>query len=444
MIQRSLLAYLREWKRSNTRKPLVLRGARQVGKSTLINEFGKEYDVYLKLNLDETDDYELFERYFRIDELIDAIYLHCKQKKEGGTTLLFIDEIQNSPRAVAMLRYFYEQAPHLHVVAAGSLLESLIDKTISFPVGRVQYVAMRPCSFLEFLDGIGESFDKESVENLQADKIHERVMRHFKNYCIVGGMPEAVAGYAESKDILALDEVYDTLIASYSDDVEKYAANATMTQALRFILQNGWTYGGSTISFERFANSAYRSREMGEAFRTIEKAMLLELVYPVTSSLLPLQPAFTRRPKLIWLDTGLVNYIAGVRSELFNSLTIQDAWRGKSAEHIVAQELLACSQKVTAHRYFWVNAQKGSDAEVDFVIDINGMVVPVEVKSGINTHLRSLHSYMDMAPHDVAVRVWSNLLSVDEVTTPKGKRFRLVNLPFYYVGVIEKVLTSLV
>ncbi|MCD8092933.1 MAG: AAA family ATPase [Bacteroides sp.] len=440
MIERRLLSSLQEWKNSDSRKPLILRGARQVGKSTLVDEFAKSYDVYLKLNLDEPDDCQLLDWYITIEELIDAIYIRCQQKKEDKPTLLFIDEIQNSPKAVAMLRYFYEKAGHLHVIAAGSLLENLIDTKISFPVGRVQYLALRPCSFLEYLNGIGEDFDKELIENLQAEKAHTRIMKHFKNYCIVGGMPEAVMRYAKNKDILALDDIYDTLITSYSDDVEKYATNDTMTKVMRFIIKNGWTFGGNTISFEHFANSTYRSREMGEAFRTIEKAMLLELAYPVTSALLPLQPAYTRRPKLLWLDTGLINYVAGIREEVFSTNNIQDAWRGKVAEHIVAQELLAYNHKITARRHFWVNPQKGSDAEVDFVVAKNGLCIPIEVKSGINAHLRSLHSYMDAAPHDIAIRIWSNPLSIDEVVTQKGKRFRLINLPFYYIGLLDKIL----
>lgn len=440
MIERRLLSSLQEWKNSDSRKPLILRGARQVGKSTLVDEFAKSYDVYLKLNLDEPDDCQLFDWYITIEELIDAIYIRCQQKKEDKLTLLFIEEIQNSPKAVAMLRYFYEKAGHLHVIAAGSLLENLIDTKTSFPVGRVQYLALRPCSFLEYLNGIGEDFDKELIENLQAEKAHTRIMKHFKNYCIVGGMPEAVMRYAKNKDILALDDIYDTLITSYSDDVEKYATNDTMTKVMRFIIKNGWTFGGNTISFEHFANSTYRSREMGEAFRTIEKAMLLELAYPVTSALLPLQPAYTRRPKLLWLDTGLINYVAGIREEVFSTNNIQGAWRGKVTEHIVAQELLAYNHKITARRHFWVNPQKGSDAEVDFVVAKNGLRVPIEVKSGINAHLRSLHSYMDAAPHDIAIRIWSNPLSIDEVVTQKGKRFRLINLPFYYIGLLDKIL----
>ena len=148
MIQRALLQQLREWKNSEDRKPLILRGARQVGKSTLVEMFSKEFDVFLHLNLDEEADRMIFDKNKNIEPLIDAIYVHCYRQKSDKPTLLFIDEIQNSPSAVAMLRYFYEKAPWLYVIAAGSLLESLIGNHISFPVGRVQYLALRPCSFL--------------------------------------------------------------------------------------------------------------------------------------------------------------------------------------------------------------------------------------------------------------------------------------------------------
>ena len=160
MIQRSALKFLTEWKESEDRKPLVIRGARQVGKTTLVKEFAKQYDVFLDLNLENPTDRQLFEDYQQIQELITAIFFHKKKQKNGGTTLLFIDEIQFSKPAVAILRYFYEEANDIHVIVAGSLLETIIDvRKISFPVGRVQYMALRPCSFLEFLDGMGRQFD---------------------------------------------------------------------------------------------------------------------------------------------------------------------------------------------------------------------------------------------------------------------------------------------
>jgi uncharacterized protein len=440
MITRKLISYLRKWKDEKDRKPLVLRGARQVGKTTLVNEFAKDFEVYLRLNLDKAADRQLFEDYEEINTLISAVYLLNGQLKREVPTLLFIDEIQNSPRAVAMLRYFYEEASWLYVIAAGSLLESLINRTISFPVGRVEYLAVHPCSFTEFLNGIGETFDESLVESLQAEAVHSRVMQQFKNFAIVGGMPAVINKYAQMHDVLACDKVYDSLLTSYSDDVEKYAHTDTLIQVVRFLIAEGWRYAGSTISFERFGGSNYRSREVGEAFRLLEKTMLLELVYPTTSSQLPILSARSRKPKLIWLDSGIANYVAGVRKELFSATDIQDVWRGMLAEQIVAQELIAHATSVNKHRQFWVREKTSSSAEVDFVIGYNGLVIPVEVKSGTNSKLKSLHLFMDEAPHDVAVRVWSNPLQVDTVTTTRGKTFRLINVPFYYVCVLEKVL----
>lgn len=440
MIQRTLLQQLRDWRKEPDRKPLILRGARQTGKSTLVDIFSKDFDVYLHLNLDEEDDRMLFEKYKNIDKLVDAIYVHCNQRKSDAPTLLFIDEIQNSPQAVSMLRYFYEKANHLYVICAGSLLESLIGNRISFPVGRVQYAAVRPCSFLEFLSATGGDFDKELVENQNADLAHDRIMSAFRNYCIVGGMPAAVNRYAQKNDILAADDIYETLITSYSDDVEKYAPNDTMAKVLRFIITNGWKFGGETITFERFANSPYKTREMSEAFQIIEKSMLLELSYPVVSAEMPLLPAFTRRPKLLWLDTGIINYVAQIRREVFSVDNIQDVWRGRIAEHIVAQELVAYNSKFSAKRNFWVNPKNGATSEVDFVYPFQGLCIPIEVKSGVNAHLKSLQVFMESAPHNIAVRIWSKPLEINDLTTKSGKPFKLINMPFYYVSEIDKVL----
>jgi len=443
MIYRNLIMYLRNWAEDEDRKPLVLRGARQVGKTTLVNEFSKDFDVFLKLNLDKEDERALFDNYREINSLISAIYVLNGKLKRDAPTLLFIDEIQNSPRAVAMLRYFYEEANWLYVIAAGSLLESLINRTISFPVGRVEYLAVHPCSFTEFLNGIGENFDQNLVETLQAEAVHIRIMQHFKNFAVVGGMPAVIMKYAQKRDILACNKLYDSLLTSYSDDVEKYAHTDTIIQIVRFIIAQGWRYAGATISFERFGGSNYRSREVGEAFRLLEKTMLLELVYPTTSMQLPLLSARSRKPKLIWLDGGIVNYVAGVRKELFSAIDILDVWRGMFAEQIVAQELIALETSVNRKRQYWVREKTTSSAEVDFVINFDGKAIPIEVKSGKNSKLKSLHLFMNDAPHDVAVRVWSQPFSVDVVRTQTGKEFRLINVPFYYVCVLDKILNKL-
>lgn len=441
MIQRLLLNELKSWKDSADRKPLILRGARQVGKSTLVDIFSKEYDVYIKLNLDKKEDNDIFDRYTNVHELVDYLLLKKQIVREGKAILLFIDEIQNNPNAIWMLRYFYEEANWIHVIAAGSLLESLMGSRISFPVGRVQYMALRPCSFLEFLNATGDDFYREVITtNGKTQLIHNELISKFKQYCIVGGMPAAVMQYVKTNDINATNNVYSTLLTAYSEDVEKYARNKTLVNVVQHIIRNAWNYGGQIIKFEGFAGSNYKSREVSEAFTCIQRAMLLELVYPVTDTHIPLIPILRRRPKLIMLDTGLMNFFAGVREDVFSTTDINDAWRGHVAEHIVAQEILAYTDSVMAKRYFWTSEKTSSTSEVDFVINHRGMCIPIEVKSGNNSHLKSLHVFMDNAPHDLAIRIWSKPLQVDEVKTQKGKVFKLYNIPFYLLSKIADIL----
>jgi predicted AAA+ superfamily ATPase len=444
MIQRKAMVKLLQWKARSDRKPLVLRGARQVGKTTLVEELAKRYEVFLNLNLEIDAERQLFENGNDVHKILTDIFFYKGVRKTDKSVLLFIDEIQFSKPAVALLRYFYEEANYIHVIVAGSLLETVIDvRKISFPVGRVQYMAIRPCSFLEFLDGIGDRFDAELIESGQdLSAIHSRLIDRFNKFVLVGGMPAAISKYAENQDVLAVKEIYDSLLLSYQDDVEKYTSNAALTKIVRTILAVGWASAGETITFERFAGARFSSREISLAFQTIQKAMLLELVYPTSSTQMPLIQNFRKQPKLIWLDTGLVNYFSGIQREVFSAKDIQDVWRGRIAEHIVAQELLTLDDSLLTGRQYWRRDKVGSEAEVDFVYKYEGMAIPIEVKSGHNSRLKSLHLFMDECPHDYAVRVWSQPFSVNEVTTISGKTFRLINLPFYYVGRLEKILKN--
>ena len=341
------------------------------------------------------------------------------------------------------MRYFYEEANHIHVITAGSLLETVMDvREISFPVGRVEYLAIRPCSFLEFLNGTGHDFDADLVVNLNVSPVHDRMIKHFNDYTLVGGMPAVVSKYAETQDVLALKRLYDSLFQSYKDDVEKYTKNAGTIKTIREILETGWAQAGSIITLEKFGGATFSSKEMSLAFQTIQKAMLLELVFPTSSTQMPLIQNYRQRPKLIWLDTGLVNYGTGIQKEVFSVKDIQDVWRGKIAEQITAQELLTLDDSLLAKRIFWKRDKHGSEAEIDFVYKYESLAIPIEVKSGHNAKLKSLHMFMDSAPHNLAVRVWSNPFSIDDVSTPSGKKIKLINLPFYYVGVLNKILES--
>ena len=440
MFRRKILDKLEAWKQDKKHKPLILRGARQVGKTTVVNVFGTQFDNYLYFNLERSESIKLFEMEIPLDDLVRMLFASQGKLQKEGCTLIFIDEIQNSPKTIALLRYFYEQRPDLYIIAAGSLLENLVDVKVSFPVGRVQYLALRPCSFYEFLGAIGKN-NLLAVLSQKAEytvAFHDQLMHLFNQYAIIGGMPEAVQKYAESQDIIALEDIYETLVQSYKDDSEKYVRGNKLTDVVRFILSYGWAFSGETITLGNFANSGYKSREVGEAFRLLEKAMLLELTYPVSSTQLPIIPETKRMPKLIWFDTGLVNYQAGIRREIIGSTEMVDSWRGHIAEQITAQELLTLEDRVGQHRSFWARPNNG--AEVDFIIAHDSKLYPIEVKSGTNANLRSLQVFMDNSDADIAIRIWSKPYSVDKVQTPKGKEYSLVNLPFYLIGNLYKIL----
>lgn len=444
MFRRNIISKLEAWKQDKKHKPLILRGARQVGKTTVVNEFGSQFDNYLYFNLERNENAKLFEMEIPLDDLVNMLYASVGKVKKEGTTLVFIDEIQNSPKTIALLRYFYEQRPDLYVIAAGSLLENLVDVKVSFPVGRVQYLALRPCSFSEFLGAIGKN-NLLAVLSQKAEytvAFHEQLMHLFNQYTIVGGMPEAVQQYAETQDVIGIEDVYETLVQAYKDDSEKYVRGNKLTDVVRFILSYGWAFSGETITLGNFANSGYKSREVGEAFRLLEKAMLLELIYPVSSTQLPIIPETKRMPKLIWFDTGLVNYQAGIRKEIIGSTDMVDSWRGHIAEQITAQELLTLDDRVGQHRSFWAKPNNG--AEVDFIFTHNSKLYPIEVKSGTNAHLRSLQVFMDSSEVNIAIRIWSKPYSVDKVKTIHGKEFTLINLPFYLIGNLRSVLDAVV
>ena len=442
MFKRNLINNLELWKHNPRRKPLIVRGARQVGKTTAIHEFGKTYSNYLYFNLENKESKRLFEIEMPLEDRLRLMFAQNGKKKQNGDTLLFIDEIQNSPEAIAMLRYFYEEQPELHVVAAGSLLENVVDVGTSFPVGRVQYLPVRPCSFAEFVAAIGkESLLDAMYDETASHVIHERMMSLFNQYVTVGGMPEAVQEYADKGDILALDDIYETLLQAYRDDVEKYTKRGKLSNVVRFILEHGWLMAGQTVTLTGFAGSNYKSKEVSEAFQLLQKAMLLELVYPTSLTSAPILTETRRQPKLIWTDTGLVTYAAGIRNDVIKASNLMDAWQGRVAEHVVAQELLTLNDKISQRRAFWQRNKGGESAEVDFIWQTGDKVFPIEVKSGTNSHLRSLHSFIDHSQTELGVRVWSGKFSVDEVQTTFGKKkFRLVNLPFYMVGNMEKVL----
>ena len=440
MFKRNALIKLKEWSENQNRKPLVLRGARQVGKTTLVNLFSKNFSEYIELNLEKLDEKSIFENSKTINEIISAIFFIKGKPINDEKTLIFIDEIQNSPKAISWLRYFYEEAPQFYVIAAGSLLESLIDNQISFPVGRVSYLPIRPFAFNEFLMALEERQSLDVLNQIPFPNFaHEKLLDLFRKYTLVGGMPEIVKNFVSSNDVISISSIYDELITSYLDDAEKYSKNSENAKMLKHVISQIFHSAGSRITYEKFGNSNYRSREMKEVFLTLEKVFLLNLVFPITTIQIPLIPNFRKSPKLQVLDTGLINYSAGLQKEFFGTSLITDIYKGRIAEHITGQELLSINYTMTKHNHFWTK-EKSGNAEIDFVYQYDSMIIPIEVKSGKSGKLRSLNEFMENADHNFAVRVFSEKLSISKSYTRTGKEFWLLNLPFYLVHKIEDYL----
>lgn len=435
MFKRLALNYLRKWAQKEERKPLVLRGARQVGKTTLVKMFADDFDHYIYLNLEEADNAKLFAADSTFDDLLAGIFFRANLTADSHRTLIFIDEIQNEPKAVQALRYFYERRPDLYVIAAGSLLESLMGRHISFPVGRVEYMALHPCTFTEFLSAIGEEALACQIEKIAVPQsLHSYTLELFKKYMIIGGLPEVVANYAQHRDMVRLNGVFNSLLSGYRDDVEKYADKPREQDTIRYILNYGWTSAAHRIQFAKFTNTSFKSADVSNAFRTLEKALLLELVYPLTSTSFPILPDLKKGPKLFWLDTGLVNYVAGMQEELLFTTDSDELWNGDIAEHSVAQELLGATTTFGEKRMFWVRDARNSQAEVDFVLRHKSHLLPIEVKTGSNSKLRSLHLFMEESKENIALRLWNGPMTSDVITRSDGRPFTLYNIPLYYAG----------
>ena len=440
MIKRKLTKKLTAWKDQKDRKPLIIRGARQVGKTTLINQFGKQFAQYIYLNLETVEDRHIFSRATSIEDLIDAIFFFKEMKKDLPDTLIFIDEIQAEPLALNWLRYFYEKCPNCYVIAAGSLLETILDRKVTVPVGRVAFLGLKPLSFEEFLWAMNEESLLGLMDKIHfPDYAHEKAMRLFRRYMLIGGMPEVVSTYAQDGDLLSLGPIYESLILSYMEDIEKYADKQSI-QVIRHVMTSSIRLAGCRIKFQNFGQSNYSSKEVKESFSILEKALVLNLIRPTTSFKLPVIPNFKKSPKVQFLDTGLVNAFVGLQKDLFQTRHIETIHDGLIAEHIVGQELLAMQDSLLYQLNFWIREKRQSNAEVDFIHNFRNWIIPIEVKAGAAGRLRSLHQFIDRADHPLAIRICSNKLSIEKAQTIAGKSFYLINIPFYLISRINQYL----
>jgi len=429
-IFRTAYKYLTTWMSDSNHKPLLIRGARQVGKTTLIREFSVNFTNYIELNLERESDKLLF-TIDDIDKLLSAIYLIKNIKLQSGTTLIFIDEIQEEPRAIQKLRFFYEEHPELYIVAAGSLVEFALKQIPSFPVGRIDYLYLYPINFDEYLGALNNDLAQEALAQIPApDYAHSSLLELFHNYALVGGMPEVVDTYVNNPLTTDLANFYNKLWQSYKDDIEKYAKNNTEKKVIRHIVASA-PYQLDRIKFEGFGNSNYKSREVSEALNALDLAKVIQLIYSSTSIEAPIVSDLKKRPILQIIDSGLLNHILLLQGEIITLNDLSNLYRGRIIHHLVNQELISIHNEISYKPNFWVREKRTSNSEVDLIYRSGNIVIPIEIKSGKSGTLRSLHQFVDRAPHPYAVRMYAGEFKIEHTKTPAGTPYILMNLPYY-------------
>lgn len=403
-MKRAILKKLLEWKNNPQRKPLLLRGARQVGKTFVVKEFAKEFDNFVEINFELLPTMKnLFEKDLSAKRIIRDLSLMLKTEIVPKKTLIFFDEIQAAPLAITALRYFYEEVPELHVIAAGSLLDFALDQ-IGIPVGRINFLYMHPMTFLEFLEASGNALLAEEIINHSvaipmSEVIHQRALDLLATYLAIGGMPEAVQTWITTENLSLCSKIHHDLIAAYKQDFQKYAKrfqlkylDLLVTQIPR---QLGNKFKYSNISPD------YRKRELEPCLELLVKASIVNKVFHSSGNGIPLAAEKNLDHfKVIFLDIALTQAILGMETSSW-LLNWQECIinKGGIVEAFVGQELLGYSQaNINPELYYWHREKKNSSSEVDYLGTHGTSIIPIEVKSNQGKSLRSLHQFLTDKP----------------------------------------------
>ena len=398
---------LLQWAQKEHRKPLMLRGARQVGKTALARNLATAANLSLcELNFERTPRLRtLFEKTGDLSPkiLLPQIEALFEMVIRPGRTLLFLDEIQECPQAITFLRYLYEELPALHTIAAGSLLEFALQR-VSTPVGRLSFVFIRPMSFEEFLNATGRAAlckhrPKLAIGEGQhiSEAIHDALMDCVREYFIVGGMPACVAEFGKNRNYSEVREIQNDIVQTYLSDIRKYAKGDAQVANVGEVMANAFSFVGKQISYTALGH--------GDAIKRTKQSVLLlsqaQIIHIVRSSSATRPPlaadADDKIFKVVFLDIGLGQCLSGVKpADVISSHDLLAIYEGKLSEQFVGQELLASHDASEGgNLYYWKRNARGSSAEVDYLLSRNGKIVPLEVKSGVSGRLRSLHLFLE-------------------------------------------------
>jgi len=428
-----------EWKNQPLRKPLLVRGARQVGKSYIIEQFGKKYFEQLI-----TVNFELEPRFIACFESLDpykilqAIEIITQRTIKTDSTLLFFDEIQQCPKAIMALRYFKEKLPQQAIIGAGSFLELVInDEAYQQPVGRVQSLYMKPCSFHEYLLACGESrlLDYLANANLE-DKnyFHEQLLERCRNYFIIGGMPEAIEYTLTTGRILGCERIHSSILEYYKRDLAKYSGKINTHLLEKIFIKT------PALTAKRFKyvdiDPDIQARDIKPALTMLVKAGIIHRVYHTAAQGLPLAASIHEKKfKLLFLDLGLIQRAMGLDLESFLQEPLMQINQGRLAEQFVGQELAAYSKPYEEPQlYYWEREQRGSLAEVDYVIQAGNDIYPVEVKAGKTGRLKSLQIFLKEKNVKLGICISQNPLSLEG---------NILYIPLYMISELPRLVKQI-
>lgn len=442
-MRRVALEDLSKWLESSARKPLVIRGARQVGKSTLVHLFCQQANLDLiEINLEIESLKSIQSEDFELNQLLDEIQFK-KKKRIKENSLIFFDEIQESPKLLKLLRYFYEYAPHLKVIAAGSLLEiALRCEDFSFPVGRIDFYHLGPMSFKEFLWATGQDYLEEKLSKFQFSKgLHQNALKALKAYYFVGGMPAVVKRYVETNSLMEMRKIQEQIIQTYQADFPKYNKRIN-TQRISRIFHSLALAVGEKIIYTKLDLESH-SRDIKRVVELlIDSRVILSCIHSDGNTPPLLGESDSRVFKTYFLDIGLLNALlkldyAVLDSEFKNNFNT----RGIIAEQFVAQHLNFFQGPALSPQLFYHLRDKGSQkAEIDFLIESNGKIYPIEVKSAAAGHLKSLKYFCLSRASEICFKVCLDEFSIKSDFAAKSK---LVVIPLYAIEYLKDHLGNL-
>ncbi|MCZ6673050.1 MAG: AAA family ATPase [Verrucomicrobia bacterium] len=451
-MKRRHLEYLTDWKDRSNRKPLIIRGARQVGKTYLVRDFAeRHFDNMVELNLElNPEKADLFTSR-DVDEILQLLELDLGVSVKPGRTLLFIDEIQRAPELINFLRYFHEKKPELHVIAAGSLLEfALSDHDFTMPVGRVEYLFLGPLDFSEFLEALGERRFVDFLKSYEFDNripasIHQALLNSLKRYFIIGGMPAAVREFANGEKYKLAHMEQQSILQTYQDDFAKYRDKLNIRR-LQLVYGRIPKLVGKKMKYVNI-DRGERAKDLADCIEMLQMARVLYCVKHAAGNGIPLETETDRKSfKPLFLDVGLLSAALGLNPvDIKLADDLLPLFNGVIAEQFAGQQLLyRGAEYENPELHYWRREKRGAAAEVDYLIAYGNKVVPIEIKSGKTGTLKSLHVFVSEKGSKVAVRFNSDLPSnislLPSVNVETRVPFNLISLPLYLIGEVGRLI----